>query len=221
MSNQLRIRADFSTPATVRFEHTSWVESPSPGVERKMLDRVGAELARATSIVRYSPDSSFAEHTHDGGEEIVVLDGVFSDQTGDFPAGTYLRNPPGSRHAPRSATGCTIFVKLRQFMPGDDRQRACRGSDLAWTQVDDGIRGARLHRFGSVDISLVDFDAGASWTLSTEGGLELLVYSGALNTAHGPLTRWDWQRLPHGDSTTLRAQHDTRIYLKRGHLTCA
>ena len=80
-----------------------------------MLDRVGDEVARATSIVRYEPGSQFSAHTHDLGEEFFVLDGIFSDEHGDYPAGTYVRNPPGSSHTPYTVEGCTIFVKLRQF----------------------------------------------------------------------------------------------------------
>ncbi|GAL13613.1 hypothetical protein JCM19233_4618 [Vibrio astriarenae] len=51
------------------------------------LDRVGGEVARATSIVRYKPNSAFSPHTHDGGEEFFVLEGVFSDEHGDYPQG--------------------------------------------------------------------------------------------------------------------------------------
>src|SRR5271166_3471905 len=95
---------------------------PIAGVERRMLDRIGAEVARATTIVRYAPGSSFSTHTHDGGEEFLVLEGVFSDEHGDFPAGSYIRNPPTSRHTPGSAPGCTIFVRLWQFDPNDRTQ---------------------------------------------------------------------------------------------------
>src|SRR5271169_6461023 len=86
-----------------------------PGVHRRMLDRIGDEVARATSIVRYAPASHFSMHIHDGGEEFLVLDGVFQDEHGDYPADSYVRNPPTSRHTPGSATGCTIFVNLCKF----------------------------------------------------------------------------------------------------------
>ena len=65
-----------------------------------MLDRIGDEVARATSIVRYAPGSSFARHEHAKGEEFLVLEGIFSDDSGDYPAGFYVRNPPGSGHTP-------------------------------------------------------------------------------------------------------------------------
>ena len=115
----MRINADFSLRASVTPDAYRWVPSPQAGVERVMLDRVGAEIARATSIVRYAPQSSFPAHQHPGGEEILVLAGTFSDETQDYPAGWYLRNPPGSSHRPSSREGATIFVKLWQFDPAD------------------------------------------------------------------------------------------------------
>src|SRR5690606_10081096 len=117
--------ADFSVPAVVHAARLEWVASPSPGVHRRMLFRIGEEKARATSIVRYAPNSHFPRHAHPGGEEFLVLEGTFQDETGDFPAGTYVRNPPGTAHAPGSDAGCTIFVKLWQFRE-DDRDKVVR-----------------------------------------------------------------------------------------------
>jgi hypothetical protein len=113
------INADFTKRAIVHAARMSWVPSPLPGVERRMLDRIGDEVARATSVVRYLPGSVFAPHTHDGGEEFLVLEGTFQDEHGDFPSGSYVRNPPTSRHTPRSGPGCVILVKLHQFDPND------------------------------------------------------------------------------------------------------
>src|SRR5262244_4248880 len=115
----MRINADFTKRASVHAGESDWVRSPMPGVERRMLDRVGDEVARATSIVRYAPGTAFSPHTHLGGEEFFVLEGIFQDERGDYPAGSYVRNPPTSRHTPGSQAGCTIFVKLLQFDPAD------------------------------------------------------------------------------------------------------
>src|SRR5205085_9530772 len=115
----MRINADFSERAVVHACNVDWIRSPMPGVERKLLDRVGDEVARATFIVRYAPGSAFSAHTHGGGEEFLVLDGTFQDEHGDYPLGSYLRNPPTSRHTPGSRSGCTLFVKLYQFDPAD------------------------------------------------------------------------------------------------------
>ena len=120
----MEINADFNSPARVHTDALEWQASPMKGVERRMLDRVGGEVARATSIVRYASGSAFAEHTHSGGEEFIVLKGTFQDEHGDYPAGTYVRNPVGTHHVPRSDEGCTIFVKLWQFDEADQDQFA-------------------------------------------------------------------------------------------------
>src|ERR1700678_127815 len=113
----MKLNADFNARAAVHAAKQPWVSSPTPGVERRMLFRIGDEKARATSIVRYAKGSHFPAHSHPGGEEILVLDGVFQDESGDYPAGSYMRNPPGSGHRPGSEQGCVSFVKLLQFRP--------------------------------------------------------------------------------------------------------
>src|SRR6516162_7839128 len=111
----MELNADFSRRVVVHTARLPWAASPMAGVERRMLDRIGDEVARATSIVRYAPGSHFSPHTHGGGEEFFVLEGVFQDEHGEFPAGSYVRNPPTSRHTPGSVPGCILFVKLWQF----------------------------------------------------------------------------------------------------------
>ena len=100
----------------------AWDASPSGTVGRKPLYRVGGEDGPVTRRVRYAPGGAFRPHAHPEGEEIRVLDGVFADERGDYPAGTDLLNPDGSRHAPRSDGGCLLFVRLRQS-PGAERPR--------------------------------------------------------------------------------------------------
>ena len=107
----MQLNSDFNQRAVILPEQYQFVDSPLSGVSRMMLDRAGGEVARATSIVRYAAGSGYSSHTHDGGEEILVLEGVFSDEHGDYPAGTYLRNPPGTSHQPFSRDGCTLLVK--------------------------------------------------------------------------------------------------------------
>ena len=101
----MEIHADLSQRALLDTNALAWTPAPMAGVERRMLDRRGEEVARATSLVRYAPGSRFERHSHGGGEEILVLEGTFSDEQGDYPAGTYLRNPIGSNHAPSSEQG--------------------------------------------------------------------------------------------------------------------
>src|SRR5262249_27445676 len=139
----MRINADFTKRASVHAGASDWVRSPMPGVERRLLDRVGDAGARATSIVRYAPGTAFSPHTHLGGEEFFVLEGIFQDERGDYPAGSYVRNPPTSRHTPGSQAGCTIFVKLFQFDPAD-RSHVNIDTRLVDAVAPAGRRGVRL-----------------------------------------------------------------------------
>src|SRR5690242_4325689 len=129
----MEINTNFNERVVVHADRLAWTPSPIAGVDRRMLDRIGEEVARATSIVRYAPNSRFSPHTHGGGEEFLVLHGVFQDEHGDFPAGAYIRNPPTSSHTPGSATGCTIFVKLWQFDPADRTQIRLDTTKMAYT----------------------------------------------------------------------------------------
>src|SRR3954470_12513782 len=88
----MRIHADFSQRVVVRPGDVPWVPSPAAGIERRMLDRIGEEVARATSFVRYAPRSRFSPHVHGGGEEFLVLEGEFADESGRYPEGFYVRN---------------------------------------------------------------------------------------------------------------------------------
>ena len=128
----MNLNGDLSRRAVVHAGGLDWVASPMPGVHRRMLDRIGDEVARATSIVRYAPASHFSPHVHHGGEEFLVLEGVFQDEHCDFPAGSYVRNPPTSRHTPGSATGCVLFVKLWQFDPADRKEVKVNTAGMAY-----------------------------------------------------------------------------------------
>lgn len=215
----MRINADFSQPAFVRAAEATWTPSPSSGVERLMLDRIGDEAARATSLVRYAPGSRFESHTHALGEEFLVLEGTFSDAQGDYGPGCYVRNPPGSAHAPWSRQGCTIFVKLRQF-DGADRGRVIFNTARAtgWREAAPGVERLALHRFGSESVALLRFPGAAGIDLERAGGLELLVVEGAAAAAGHELGRWDWLRLPPGGQVRLSGAPGTGIWLKSGHL---
>lgn len=206
----MKLNADFTARAAVHHAHTDWVSSPMPGVHRKMLDRVGGEVARATSIVRYAPGSAFSAHTHDGGEEFLVLDGTFEDDYGAFPKGTYVRNPPTSRHTPSAPDGAVILVKLHQFAPDDRTQ----------FHKDIGDSGdTLLHRDAEETVQVLDWPAGAEVPLDTTGGAEIFVLRGSFAEAGETFLPWDWLRLPDGASCTVTAGPDgARVWLKTGHL---
>lgn len=216
-----RLHADRRVPVIVDAAALDWTPSPQAGVERRFLEREGAEIARATSIVRYAAGSHFPEHVHELGEEYLVLEGVFSDQDGDFGPGTYVRNPPGTRHSPFTRGGCVIFVKLRQ-MPARDRglpPMATRGG----ATVRNGPQGlTRIPLYSSDRREAVCFEhlePGTRWNARVpRGGEEILVLEGALDygkTHCGALT---WLRIPHGHEQPMSTATGCRLWVKRGHL---
>lgn len=133
------LNADFTVRAVVHAADIPWVASPMKGVDRRMLDRLGAEVARATTIVRYAAGSAFSPHVHSGGEEFLVLSGTFQDEHGDFPAGSYVRNPPTTSHTPSAADGAVIMVKLWQFDPDDRTEITLRPADMVPVATAEGV----------------------------------------------------------------------------------
>lgn len=186
-----------------------------------MLDRIGDEVARATSIVRYAPGSRFARHTHAKGEEFLVLEGVFSDESGDFPRGTYVRNPPGSGHSPYSAGGCRILVKLRQFDPLDSRQFAVDTTNPAlWESLADGHSSQLpLHKFENERVAMLRSPQGTRLPISgSAGGVEIFLVDGLLALNGNSLPPETWLRFPAGAEINLLAATDSTVWLKQGHL---
>ncbi|CDG85967.1 cupin domain-containing protein [Janthinobacterium agaricidamnosum] len=217
------INADFSQRAVLHREQQQWVASPQQGVRRIFLDRVGAEKARATSIVSYAPGSMFPLHGHPGGEEILVLDGLFSDASGDFSGGWYLRNPPGSHHAPSSAPGATLFVKLRQ-MPDQERQAVRIDSGAAaWQPRGAGRSCLPLYHGAAEHVELLRLqpDAVAEAELF-DGGAEYLVLNGQMTDDDGTYGAGAWLRLPPGARQQVRSGAEgVLFYRKTGHLAVA
>jgi quercetin dioxygenase-like cupin family protein len=217
----MKINANFQE---VAFSHTSdidWVSSPMAGVHRKPLDRVGEELARATSIVKYAPNSHFSAHTHGGGEEFVVLEGVFQDEYGDYPAGTYVRNPPQSKHTPGSKEGCVIFVKLWQFQP-EDRQHLNVSMDQAKVSFENET-GTVLERLLFSDqyeqVKLIELKEDTQWISEANDGNEVLVLEGTLEYEQQKLVKFDWLRVPAGQALKLRSSGESaKFWLKTGNL---
>lgn len=216
----MRINADFSERIVLRPQDREWVPSPMAGVERQMLDRIGEEVARATSIVRYAPESFFNEHTHGGGEEFLVLEGVFSDEYGDYPPGTYVRNPIGSKHVPFSKDGCTIFVKLHQFDAGDTEQKVIDTSAASFVAgTTPGLSVLPLHTYGTENCALVRWAPGTKFLPHKHwGGEEILVLEGTFQDEHGDYPAGTWLRGPHLSDHTPWSDEGCLIYVKTGHL---
>jgi anti-sigma factor ChrR (cupin superfamily) len=215
----MRVNADFSVPVIIAPDQYEWVASPQTGVERMMLDRIGEEKARATSIVRYAPASRFPRHAHPGGEEILVLSGTFSDETGDFPAGWYLRNPPDSSHQPASEEGALIFVKLRQMAPGEDRSVRIDTNDPSSWRRQGGRMVCPLFSSAEEQVCLQRLEAGQAVLEDPEGGAELLVLAGEIAAESHSYGPGAWIRLAAGDCPAfLAGQQGLSFYLKTGHL---
>ena len=214
------INADFSQRAVLSTATMAWAASAVAGVERKMLDRIGDETARATSLVRYAPGSSFAPHEHGLGEEFLVLAGVFEDEHGEYPAGTYVRNPPGSRHTPGSSGGCEIFVKLRQFDPADRERRVVDTRRAQWLPgLVAGLQVLPLHEFGSEHVALVRWAPGTRFRPHVHwGGEEILVLEGVFSDEFGDYPSGSWLRSPHRSTHTPFSDQGCLIWVTTGHL---
>ncbi|MGB0695898.1 MAG: cupin domain-containing protein [Rhodospirillaceae bacterium] len=215
------LNADFSQRAAVHFGQGAWKASPMAGVDRHMLDRIGDEVARATSIVRYAPGSAFSAHTHGGGEEYLVLEGVFQDEHGDFPVGSYVRNPPTSAHIPRSDPGSIIFVKLWQFDPQD--RQTVRIDSNARTPVPvtgrEGVREIPLYADDRERVRIEQWAADQDITLSDHQGLEILVLGGDFEEGGERFSRFSWLRLPPGQAFMGRSGGSgAQLWIKSDHL---
>lgn len=216
----MRINADFDQRVVIRPGDIQWQPSPMAGVERMMLDRIGGEVARATSIVRYAPNSHFSRHAHDGGEEFLVLDGVFSDEHGDYPAGSYVRNPIGTAHSPFSEGGCTILVKLHQFAVEDRTPVVIHPEPNDFRPgVAPGLSVLPLHSFGSEQVALVRWQPGTHFSCHRHwGGEEIYVIDGVFEDEHGAYPAGSWLRSPHGSEHQPFSSSGCLIWVKTGHL---
>jgi anti-sigma factor ChrR (cupin superfamily) len=213
------INMDFEKRVVINSLQQDWVASPRAGVWRKPLAREEAERGHATSIVRYEPGSSFSRHDHPLGEEILVLKGVFSDESGDYPAGTYFRNPEGFLHAPFSKEGCEILVKLHQFKRGDGSHVCFDTHTADWQQGNGNLQVLPLHDFESESVALVRWPAGERFESHVHtGGEEIYVISGELIDEHGRYPAGTWTRSPHMSQHEPYVEQDTLIWVKIGHL---
>jgi quercetin dioxygenase-like cupin family protein len=208
----MNIRADLSQPALVLPEEWTWVPSPQAGVERVMLDRVGDEVAVATSFVRYAPDSRFPGHSHALGEEFIVLEGEFGDEHGRYPPGTYVRNPPGSQHVPFSEPGCLIWVKLRQFQTDDLVQSVATLTESAPAT---GQSRRELHRCGTETVAEIAAAAGETVVLEPMDQVqEVLVLEGEIEFGGRCVSSWGWLRVPASQGASLEARTPVRLFWK-------
>ncbi len=210
---------DFRETVIIDTAAAALVASPATGVWRNPLAREERERGHATSIVRFDPGARFAQHGHPQGEEILVLEGTFSDEYGDYPSGSYIRNPPGFKHTSFSDQGCTLFVKLHQFQPDDRQQIHIDTRNTPWLPGPGLLRLMPLHDFKAEHTALVHWpagyrpDPGGGW-----GGEEMLVLSGELRSKHETYGPGYWLRGPHLSQDLVEVKEDTVFWLKTGHL---
>jgi anti-sigma factor ChrR (cupin superfamily) len=213
------LNMDFAQRVAIDSIAMDWVASPAPGVWRKPLARKEAERGHATSIVKYDPGASFKGHNHPKGEEILVLDGTFSDETGDFKAGTYFRNPKGFIHAPFSKEGCIILVKLHQMSPDDTARLAIETDKAKWTTIDRGVRVLILHKFGTERVVMMDLPKGTSGPQHAHpGGEEIYIIKGGFHDEFGNYGPGTWLRLPPDSEHCPVIDEDSLLWVKSGHL---
>ena len=221
----MELRADFAHREVVRPGDEGWRPSPMAGVERQMLDRIGEEVARATSIVRYAANAKFSEHVHGGGEEFLVLAGSFHDAAGDYPEGTYVRNPIGTAHAPWAGPdGAVLFVKLHQFTAADTERVVIDTRAAEWRPgLVPGLSVLPLHEHGAEHVALVRWAPATKFSPHRHwGGEEILVLDGVFEDEHGAYPKGSWLRSPHLSShTPLTGSAGALIYVKTGHLAAA
>lgn len=235
----MKINANFKLFSAVRFDPSKYIESPAYGVHRFMLDRIGSEKARATTIVKYNPNSKFPEHTHIGGEEFLVLEGTFKDQFGSFAAGTYVRNPINSKHAPWvDEDGCTIMVKLLQMAETPGEGTDPLHVDIEKAKIESGAAtdyGTCLEMYSNnrtgemVEFCWIEANKSLPTDVKSKGGEEIFILDGSVKLADEDLhNKWSWLRFPATDDNEkikcreevlIAGDQGARVFRKTGHLT--
>lgn len=216
------LNMNFNQRVVINTTEQAWQASPSKTVWRKPLEREAQESGHTTSVVKYDAGASFNQHSHPLGEEILVLEGVFSDEHGDYPAGTYIRNPPGSKHSPFSREGCVILVKLNQFNSADLEEVRIDTTSTPWLPGQGGLQVMPLHNFEHEHVALVKWPVGEVFKPHRHfGGEEIFVLSGTFKDEHGSYGKGSWLRNPHLSQHHPYVDEETVIWVKTGHLPVA
>jgi anti-sigma factor ChrR (cupin superfamily) len=216
----MKLHSDFSKRVVIDSHGLSWADSPAKGIQRQLLERDGEEEARATSLVRYAPGSRFAHHVHTLGEEIFVLEGIFSDETGEYGPGTYIKNPPGSGHAPSSEAGCLLFVKLRHLALADSERVVINTNKADWFPgMVAGLSVLPLSEFATQHTAMVRWAAGTHFNPHHHyGGEEIYVLDGVFEDEFGRYPEGTWMRSPHLSKHCPFSAEGCTILVKTGHL---
>ena len=217
------IHADFSQTAIIKPEDYHWVKSPGGEVDRMMLDRIGTEKARATSLVKYALKSAFPQHEHHLGEEVLILSGTFTENAAeDYSKGWYLRNPHRSTHRVSSQAGCLIFVKLMQMTENESEPTRINTNDPAnWMLIKDRMI-CPLFQSEHEQTYLEKLKPDQIFTEQSEQGIEILIIQGQLFCGNEMYPVGSWIRMPIHSSARFHAGlSGARLYVKTGHLQYA
>ena len=219
MANSINLNMDFDKKIVIQTDQMDWQNSPSKLVFRKPLARAGQESGHATSIVKYLKGAKFKEHQHPNGEEILVLDGTFSDENGDYPKGTYIRNPHGTSHSPYSHEGCLLLVKLYQFQTTDKQQIVIDTNKAQWQQGIGRLQVMHLHSHIHEHTALVKWPKNEIFQAHNHfGGEEIFVMNGQFQDQFGMYPKGTWLRSPHNSQHKPFVEEETIIWVKTGHL---
>jgi anti-sigma factor ChrR (cupin superfamily) len=219
MSFNLPYNMNRDEKLVVNTESLEWIDSPSAKVKRKQLEREKEESGQVTSIVEYKPGAKFAQHSHPLGEEIFVISGEFADESGRYPAGTYIRNPPGSAHSPFSEKGCVLFVKLNQFLSQDSERVVVESEKLNWQQGHGSLKVKPLHSIEGRGTALVLWPIAAKFQKHSHwGGEEIFVLSGTFQDEFSDYPKGTWIRSPHLSEHNPFSEEGCLILVKTGHI---
>jgi anti-sigma factor ChrR (cupin superfamily) len=215
----MKINSDISKRVVIQQATLPWIDTPWAGVQYRALERGADDAARATSIIRYAPGSCLSSSC-EFGEEIVVLDGVLTDEFGSYRKGDYLKNPPGSSRACESASGCMLFVKQHHLEIEDDQRIVVESATKPWYQgLVDGLSVMPLSEFGTRHTALVRWAPGTRFNAHRHfGGEEIYVLDGVFEDEFGRYPAGSWMRSPHLSAHCPFSLAGCTIFVKTGHL---
>jgi anti-sigma factor ChrR (cupin superfamily) len=217
------VHTNFDKRVVIKPEDYVWTPSPLPGVEQVILDRIGGGMGRATTILRYTANSEFPPHVHEGGEEILVLNGMYSDGNVEYPKGTYVRHPVGTSSTPRVGTnGTTLFIKSHQLPKDETQPTVIDTNKTGWRPgVVAGLQVMPLHEYEGVHVALVRWAPNTQFKPHSHwGGEEILVLDGVFYDEHDRYPKGSWIRSPHlSQHTPFTKEEGALIYVKVGHLS--
>lgn len=216
----VKVNLDSAERAVIHAADLPWKATAHHGLEEKLFESGGINGARHSKLLRCKPGLSVPRHRHDAGEEFLVLEGTLTDDLGHYPVGTYVRNPPGSSHAPFTRDGCILFIKMVTFSPGDHARVVIDTGEAEWQAGGrDGTSIIPLYRFGAEAAALCRWEPSTGLPSHRHaGGEEIFVLSGTLHDERGSYPRGTWVRDPFGSFHRPYSKQGCVFFLKTGHV---